>query len=234
MNELRRQLNEQTEAVSNEEKIETIIDEHLRKYHEWKENNPDREFDQIPGELYPIFIPKKLWELTENPSNVRIIKGNDGGGIYFYALESVMAHRDMSARINTEWARVFKEKLVADNEDILMRCHMFTRHDNADLLYVHGYDAIEHKGIGTEFYTELLPKLAKDNGVRFITGKNNDDNITFFTDPKGLGRYRFSQIKPEFQKYLFPDIDEDTMGDDFKNLYTIQFLFEEDKDKYLI
>ena len=61
-------------------------------------------------------------------------------------------------------------------------------------------------------------------GLRFIVGQNNAVNSSFFMET--LGRYSVQELKPEYQRTLFPG----KLGD-FR--FTIQFLYPDDVEKYV-
>jgi len=109
---------------------------------------------------------------------------------------------------------------------ILMTITLRTFPESPLALYVGDYDGESHQGIGTDFYLKTLPDLAKKLGFRFITGLNDPKNISFYT--KNLGRYLITEIKPEYQKQLFPNAQP--TDPDFS---TIQFLYPEDTKKFV-
>jgi hypothetical protein len=97
-----------------------------------------------------------------------------------------------------------------------------------DMLYVGYYDdraELRNKGVGKSFY-DNLHNISRDMGYRYITGLNNEKNIGFFTK---LGRVTLDQIKPEFRdKFRHNPGSKDT------TLYTVDFLYNEDKEEYLV
>ncbi len=215
-------------------KIEQIMDGYTDELNAWIDKNPDTPLDEIPPELYPAFIPKKLWNEANNPEKVQTKHIHNGEGINFFVIQDLPNSKIIPNRVDQtyHWAKL--KGYTHDNQEIIMRCHMYLRGQKNDILYVADYDAIENKGIGTEFYTELLPKIARSKNIRFITGKNDKDNISFFSNPNGLNRAKLSEIKPEYRYDFFPEIGlEDLIEEDF-SIPTVQFLYEEDKEKYLI
>lgn len=228
MNEVRPQFNPEINEQSKDEKIALIRAEYEQKFNEWKEQNPDQPLDEMPSELYPVFIPTKLWSEAENVDDIKIVAGKAGSGILFKAVRNHDQPLTNLNRLNAESGNYREDSKT----EILMRCHMLNHGKDNNVLYVMDFDSIEHKGIGTEFYTDILPEIAKKTEIRYIIGQNNSNNISFFTQSNGLNRSLITDLKPEFAKYLFPQLDPNSLTE-HETLNTIQFLYEEDKEKFL-
>ncbi|MCL5774631.1 MAG: hypothetical protein M1333_00295 [Patescibacteria group bacterium] len=117
---------------------------------------------------------------------------------------------------------------------ILMENHFGQEPASPEVLHTVFFDTERRQGIGKEFYQSTLPGVAKQFGIRFIVGNNNVANLSFFADAEtGLGRSSLNQIKPEYRKQFFPNFSVDDPTRDYSQ-YTVQFLYPEDKKKYLI
>lgn len=207
---------ESTEADPDNEEFE-------QAYDRWLAENPDAEFEKLPFELYPVLIPKKLVEQTQSNDlkSIRLIK-LPSACISFLATEQLASKNEvLPHRLN----QYRNDGDIKDNERILLKLWIFNR--NKEILYVHIYDSIEGKGVAKEFYQELLPKLAKKTGVRFLTGYNSQDNIDFFISKKHLGRHLITDIKPEYRQFFIPEYQGGNA------LYTVQFLYPDDIEKYI-
>lgn len=110
------------------------------------------------------------------------------------------------------------------SDRILMTCRLKLYPDNPQALYIVDYDGETGAGIGQDFYKNVLPEFCRRNGLRFIAGQNRVHNISFFL--KTLGRYSNEDLKPEYRKTFFPEGSLDS-------LFTIQFLYPEDVEKYI-
>lgn len=117
------------------------------------------------------------------------------------------------------------------NDKILMVLKLKNYDVSPDVLVVSNFDGETKQGIGTEFYTSHLPNIAKQLGIRYISGMNNAKNITFFA---GLGRTKVKDIKHEFRQKFFPQTNDIEVGlDGPEENYTVQFLYPEDKSQYI-
>lgn len=126
-----------------------------------------------------------------------------------------------------EAKELIKEGKLTINDFIVF--HLVISLQNEQQLVVDEYKdnvSIRRQGIGSSFYSRFRETI-KSMGIRFITGKNSEKNISFFTQV--LGRCLLSQVKPEFRSVLFANFD----NEDHK-LCTIDFLYPEDKAKYLV
>lgn len=107
--------------------------------------------------------------------------------------------------------------------------------DDPEVLYVSHYDDREElrgKGIAGSFH-ERLPQVARDLGARYIVGWNEEGNVGYFTNK--LGRSRINEIKPE-ERVRFGATQSEIQGTTRPGdkIRTIQFLYPEEKSKYLI
>lgn len=125
--------------------------------------------------------------------------------------------------MHAKLAELIQKGDLSLQDRILMLCKMNLYAENPQALMVVDFDGEAHKGIGQDFYKNTLPVLAKSMGLRFIIGDNRPANLSFFQNT--LGRYTLKQLKPEFQRSLFPGRTDD--------YFTIQFLYPEDIEKYV-
>ncbi len=199
------------------------------------------------------FIPRKIYELLDNPENLRIIKldaGDKNHGFLIYEADSTKVLTDENdwqkwsssgkwsylptpnLRINKLHAiykQLIYEGTLQLTDRILLACTFHLSEQSPEVLEVAEFNGEENAGIGTDFYTNCLPRIASLLGVRFITGINNSDNIDFFVGK--LGRVRMTDIKPEYRRFFAPQMAQNSSVMRFR---TIQFLYPEDKAKYCL
>lgn len=122
---------------------------------------------------------------------------------------------------------IYRDKIQAGelslSDRILLTCKLRFQENGAPKLYVADYDGEKGLGGAIQFYTKILPSLAKQLGIRFIVGQNDGENLSFFTDK--IGRCTYDQLKPTSKALLFPDSDENFAQNHFT---TIQFIYPED------
>lgn len=127
-------------------------------------------------------------------------------------------------RLHAKFESGIDKREIQLSDKILMTCKLRLYSDNKEALYIGDFDGEKGKGIGKDFYKNILPKFCNNLGLKFIVGKNNGQNISFFKDK--LERFGIKDLKSEYQNTLFPN----KINDDF---FTIQFLNDNDKEKYL-
>lgn len=199
---------------------------------------------EIPDHVLPVFVPEIVYELAENPDNVRIVrKPYLYGTVAFAVVESHYPHRltDPDAwKAYTDdpfgvtppginYFHLYHEEMVsrgllALDDRVMMYLRMAPVRKSPQVLYIFDFDGEARKGIGTEFYTRTLPPAARKMGFRFITGLNNPRNLSFYVNR--VGRYPITSIKPEFLPLLFPNTIQSG-----EHKYTVQFLYPEDEEQ---
>lgn len=131
------------------------------------------------------------------------------------------------------------DRFLAQNQNLIKQSFVdlqdYVMHDvrlivkSPDQLMVEGYwDRTELRGkrMALSFYRQLH-EAAKAMGFEYIIGSNDTKNINFFIEK--LGRIQLSRIRPEYRTLFHGDpkiID--------LNLYTIDFLYPEEAEKFLI
>lgn len=110
-----------------------------------------------------------------------------------------------------------------------MTAHIRVFEAEPEALHVSYYNGEAGQGIAKDFYKNTLPKFARGLGYRFIRGSNDNTNIDFFLNK--VGRYKYSDIKEDSRNVLFPNVKPDVPGYDW---HTVQFLYTEDEEKYVI
>lgn len=176
----------------------------LRQYQIWKKSHPEQEDPSEFNEL-PGFYRKNLRVIS--------LQENDGKPLTVY-------------------------------DEVLIGGYM-TKH--GEVLDVGDYqDKKEYRGkrVAPNFYTQLS-QLAKEMGIRYIVGTNErerdridgidtgrEPNIDFFL--KKLGRSRLTDLKEEYwEKLTSGDPDNEDYLPHYAASFTVQFLYEEDKEKML-
>ena len=120
------------------------------------------------------------------------------------------------------------EGLIDLHDYIFYEIHLFRA--GPHVIHVSIYEdkpSLQRKGMAKDFYFNLRNKI-KLLGFRFITGSNNYGNVEFFTSK--LGRFTLDKIKPYLRAELTPSLRRVA----FKDIFTIDFLYPEDKEEYLI
>jgi len=248
--------------------IDAILETNRRRLNEWLERNQGARIDQVPAELYPAFLPRRVYELAANPDKVKIFQLPAENRVRFLGYEEDFsggqltdpnawtgwqlakeatriesAHRRITvmpqppATINhfhAKYDNEIKNGRLKFTDRVLMENHFGQDPSSPETLHVAYFDSERKQGIGKEFYQQILPNIAKQFGVRFIVGTNTETNLSFFTDPEtGLGRSSINQIRPEFRNQFFPNFTVTDPCRDYSQ-YTVQFLYPEDKAKYLV
>jgi len=113
----------------------------------------------------------------------------------------------------------YRKKVISDSDRVLMDVQL--RLVNERVLFVDSFDAIRGQKIASDFYTNVLPRIAKAVGARLIAGNTSTSNSSFFTNK--VGRVAKGEINSEGLDYIGLDLDEDA---------TVLFLYPEDKEKY--
>ena len=203
------------------------------------------------------WVPELVFELADNPNNVRIMVLSDSDknvSIVVYETnfsEQLTSPSEWNLWLSGEGRYGIGEDYYPDSyhainhlhvtlsdlieagklkitDRVLLYFDIFRNPDEPEVFYINEFDCEKEKNIATTFYTQTLPAIAKKVGVRFIVGQNNPLNFEFFI--KKIGRSAIDQIKPEFRKKFFP-----TYNPISEYPYmTIQFLYPEDRKKYLV
>ncbi len=246
---------------------EAIIDQMLARnqaaFEQWISDPTHRQRMDLSPEALQVLIPRRLYEIADDPKRVSIIPTISSESI----LQAVMFERKAIPASNPEslsrWIESIRikqeaEKEKAEQEGKNYRFHTPPTPEEIDEQHVHFYklllegeltaydyitndialigeyepdvlnvseyndrDELHGKGVGKSFYANLRT-IAKKMGYRYITGSNNDRNLSFFTTT--LGRATLPQIKAEFRhKFHYNPDDNKT------KTYTIDFLYDEDK-----
>ena len=247
--------------------IDGILETNQKRLAEWIAKNPGSKIGQIPPELYPAFLPRRVYELASNPEKIRLLQLPAEKRVRFLAYEKDYSGEQLTdpaawqewqkakedAKLNSTskitvmptppktvnhfhatYDRQIRAGQLKLTDRVLMENHFGQESTDPEVLHVAFFDSERRQGIGKEFYQNTLPNIARQFGVRFIVGTNTDTNLSFFTDAKtGLGRNSINQIKSEYRKQFFPNFSVTDPGKDYSQ-YTIQFLYPEDRGKYLI
>lgn len=128
-------------------------------------------------------------------------------------------------RLHSEYSELIEKGFFGIDDRVLLEVDLLLNKSIPSSLYVSHFNGEVGNGIGSEFYQELLPKFARDLGFRSITGENNAQNISFFTEK--LRRKRLADIDENKIPTLFPHLPS---GD--RSYLTVQFLYPEDIKAY--
>lgn len=111
------------------------------------------------------------------------------------------------------------------DDRLLLQCRIAKSLWNDEALYVHEYDWEKSKWIAKDFYINTLPRVAKQMWFRFIVWDQNHKNIDFFINK--IWRYMIFDLKPKYRATLFGCVFPE-------DLFTFQFLYQEDIEKYIL
>ena len=240
--------------------ISQLKDSQLKSFAEWHKEHQGYPFGEISEEELYALIPPRVYESAGIWENISVAKSNAGkeNEIRLFVLEknsnqepTTQENRERYTNalpknvdgvlpedygvepLHAEFAKdIFFDKKVTFEDKILMFASIERQAD--DILLISYYAGQKHQGIASSFYKESLPGFARELGVRFIVGHNNLRNLSFYVDSdKGLGRSHLGDIKPEFRKKFFPRFNPDENPEALET-FTIQFLYEEDKEKYCL
>jgi hypothetical protein len=128
-------------------------------------------------------------------------------------------------RFHAEYDREIENGVVSLQDRVMMTVNFQMEKKAPYTLQVNYFDGETRSGIGSDFYLNQLPDIARTLGFRFITGSNSEENITFFTDK--LGRSRATEIEEDKAKLIFPSL---ARLEEDRELDTVQFLYEEDEE----
>ncbi len=131
-------------------------------------------------------------------------------------------------RLHAEFRQKILGGALSISDRILFTCTLRFGEETHEVLQVSDFDGETQTGIGTDFYQNSLPPLARALGFRFVTGQQNDNNLSFFT--KKLGRSTYNDLKEEVRATIFPGYSENS---GIGAIPTIQFLYPEDRASYL-
>lgn len=132
-------------------------------------------------------------------------------------------------RLRAKSLNYINDGQLSQSDRVMLVCELRVVSGIEKILFVSNYDGETGLGIATDFYTNVLPKLAKEAGIRVIAGTNASSNLSFFLDK--LGRYTFKQLKPEVKDSFFSTNRPAENDEEFN---TIQFLDETDVEKYVL
>lgn len=215
-----------------DEVLEALVPSRIRKVVSNPANLEVSRFRNSDDELSIIVVEhdyseqltdKSAWEQWR--ANIEAIKKEQEGNLITFLPEAPEGINRLHARFGSE----VDSGRFSLSDRILMTVGISVLSEVPDALYVGDYDGEVRQGIGSDFYQNTLPEFARKLGVRFITGLNDAKNISFFVNT--IGRYTYWDIKPEHREQLFPDTDPNIASTNFS---TVQFLFPEDKEKYVI
>ena len=132
-------------------------------------------------------------------------------------------------RLRAKFLHYINSGRLSQFDRIMMTCELRIISGSVNILFVSNYDGETSMGIASDFYSKVLPTLAKRVGVRIIAGVNTSTNLSFFRDK--LGRFTFKQLKPEAKGALLSTNRPSESDEEFT---TIQFLEETDVEKYVL
>lgn len=247
-------LSETTEQVASNVINRRIISARSA-FDEWlKDVDKDIPID-IPDGILSVFIPKRLYELSGDPNNLEVIPANLEGNhqIGFSIVERGVGGLTDRKIWNEHIERVDKEevqggkapdgidemhwayrksvkngKISLEDKILLSVLLKDSPRKPGKQLRVGSYEDREElrgSGVATSFY-ENLSVIAKALGYRFLSGFNDERNVGFFIQK--LGRVTANQIRDEHRDDFILG------GEGFGDVYTIQFLYPEDKVKYCV
>jgi len=212
-----------------------------------------RRLDLPDDALRYLLIPQRILELSTNPERVKIwpliVKPDEISALIIEPLDKPITDKQVLDRYTKERERKAKKHLlIPDIPEGVDRFHVLYQHFLSDgslslndrvMLEVHLKKGREdelhvvtyldreenlHKGVAKGFYGRLRD-IAKQLSFRFITGQNSTRNISFF---KRIGRATLDKVDPSFWKEIIGDISNIE-----PETYSIDFLNEKDKDKYI-
>lgn len=203
-----------------------------------------------------VLVPQRVREVAQNPDKIEIQQlRNEKGEVSLLVVEKDYPQELTNAEAYAKWQEDIKAAMEAQknkpmkvlpnpplavnrlhakfrseidqrrlsiNDRVLMTCKFRIYPYNKKALYMGDFDGETKNGIGQDFYMNTLPNFAKNLGLRFIVGENRMANYTFFKDK--LKRYAIDELKPEFRDLFIENENE---------LFTIQFLYPEDIEKYV-
>lgn len=248
------------ELIEKQQWIQDLIAKDRAAFDEWTANPKNAPRLDMPHNAMRYFlIPSKLLEIVADPSKVDVkiltnfperissvvyvqkdepVTNLESLNRYVQAMNEFKKRGDSKNMpfpkippdvdyLHAHFARMghgnkfdFKEFII--NE---MNLSSFSR----DILHVDSYDnrnEFNNRGIATSFYNRLH-ESAKKMHYRYITGFNNPDNVTFFTNK--LGRVPLDQIPRMKRSHFSPS----SIEEDNPQHFTIDFLYPEDKAKYV-
>ncbi len=129
-------------------------------------------------------------------------------------------------RLHAKFITDIKNGRFSLTDRILLTCRIKIHEGSNKMLLVEDYDGEKGLGIAKDFYTNVLPHLAGEIGLRFIIGYNDETNTGFFTQK--IGRYTCEQLKTEAKEKFFPEINPNS-----EKFTTIQFLHDSDVRRYV-
>lgn len=241
--------------------IDQIVKNDSEVFHEWVADSENAQRLDMPHEaLRYVLIPPRILEIVEDPTKVDVINfyntddcikaavfvptshlvtNKDHLEDYLYLLSK--HHSKTSADISLEPERPsdvdkFHAYYSWEGYDEKFELTDFITNEIClsaifdQILNVDSYDdqeELRYQGVARSWYTRLHD-ATKKMGFRFITGYNNPQNIKMFTQK--LGRIPLDQIQIDQRWLLHPH----HKAGEFPNLFTTDFLYEEDKEKFVI
>jgi hypothetical protein len=246
-----------------EGEIDNLREFVTKSFEDWRAAHEDALFEEIPKDKWSVFVPRHAYEASLNPAQVQTRPvGDPRRKIEFVTVDSsypdvLTDPKDWEKWLDFEKTRrpgqvpppefaslkidplhreyrwMIESGEVGLQDKIIMTADMYTVDEQQEVLRVGNYGGIKGQGLGKEFYKKTLPDVAIKMGIRYIVGENNDTNIGFFTSTEtGLGRVTIDAIRPEFRSKFFPH--ETDLEETPHPYHTVQFLFEEDKNRYLV
>jgi hypothetical protein len=204
-----------------------------------------------------LLIPQTIFDIAKNPDNIDAVSIKQNDGWLSFLIVERNHHETISNQEWLEWwanvnmalkqkksppkppqnigplHRRFRKEidngLISLSDKIYLACSVKINVGKINSLYVCNYDGEKDRGIATQFYTQVLPKLAGNLGLRYLAGYVSKSVLPFFTNK--LGRYTCQQLLPEERTSFFPKAEFDGYENE---LLTVQFLHPEDVEKFVI
>lgn len=243
--------------------IEAIIAPDRIAFKDWvKDPSHHQQFQNMPhAALRYVLISPRIFELVNDPTSVDILticnRDNQVSALIYERRKEAVTpperlERYMAEKRRTRLNHAPDPLIPKDVDPFLVYYNPFIQKGIMQLsdfvindinllnigdstLYVAGYsdrEVLQRKGVGKGFYKRLR-ECATEMGFKFITGSNDSENITFFTDV--IGRYPLSSIKSEYHEVFYkPDPDPDDSDTPTPDSYTVDILSSGDREKYLI
>lgn len=190
------------EKIKREQIIDGIIEENIRRLEQYVlESDYDYDIGNIPEDVLQAFIPRKIYERSRDPKNVKIKKFGSPPDTLDMMIYEQPYPRKVKNKGSYGMVDSYK-KDVGANARVYNTVELNVS-SNKKVAEVSLYDdnsGTRGEGLSYQFYKNM-EKCLKELGFRYIVGLNNEKNIDFFT--RKLGRVLVKDLPiEEFNKYF--------------------------------
>lgn len=215
--------------------VNELLQENRARFELWQGSHPQAQFGEISEDILPIMIPKRAYEIAEDPKQVKIFKlgsNKQGQGFFVYGAQNAPAYgvddKEQESGFVKFWQKLVKDRKIPANTKPLFTASLVGYGKFSKLINLDDYDGLAFGGLGRDFMNNHLSPVLKKMGYRAWNAQSAIHAVGFY---EKIGGIKLSELKTKYWQELVPGYDPNP--DDLPSEHFVFFLDEEDKEKLL-